>query len=78
MQYARRKCSHLYYYFKDRDLGLIHVMVQTWFPMRMQVFVNGHNWLANKLEDNGIGFKRDNSAQTNRGRTIRQGVATAC
>jgi hypothetical protein len=22
----------------------------------MQVFVNGHNWVANKLEDNGIGF----------------------
>ena len=40
----------------DRDFGLIHVMVQTWFPMRMQVFVNGHNWLANKLAASGIKF----------------------
>ena len=40
----------------DRDLGLIHVMVQTWFPMRMQVFVNGHHWLANKLAASGIKF----------------------
>ncbi len=26
---ARRKCLHIYYYFMDRELGLIHVMVQT-------------------------------------------------
>ena len=29
---------------------LVHVHVQTWFPLRMQVFVNGHDWLARKLE----------------------------
>ena len=40
----------------DRDFGLIHVMVQTWFPLRMQVFVNGHHWLANKLAASGIKF----------------------
>ena len=55
---ARRKCLHIYYYFMDREFGLIHVMVQTWFPMRMQVFVNGHNWLANKLVANGITFSQ--------------------
>ncbi len=55
---ARRKCLHIYYYFMDREFGLIHVMVQTWFPMRMQVFVNGHNWLANKLAANGIKFSQ--------------------
>jgi len=27
----------LYYYFMDRDLGLIHVCVQTWFPLQIQV-----------------------------------------
>ena len=53
---ANRKCLHLYYYFMDRDFGLIHVMVQTWFPLRMQVFVNGHNWVANKLAASGIKF----------------------
>lgn len=54
MKPARRKCLHIYYYFMDRDFGLIHVMVQTWFPMRMQVFVNGHHWLANKMSAHGI------------------------
>ena len=53
---ARRKCLHIYYYFMDPKFGLIHVMVQTWFPMRMQVFVNGHHWLANKMTEHGIGY----------------------
>lgn len=29
---AWRKCLHIYYYFMDREFGLIHVMVQTCFP----------------------------------------------
>ena len=48
-QSAKRKCLHLYYYFMDRDLGLIHVRVQTWFPLQIQVYLNGHKWLARKL-----------------------------
>ena len=31
VQSARRKCLHLYFYFMDRDFGLIHVRIQTWF-----------------------------------------------
>lgn len=59
---ARRKCLHIYYYFMDRHFGLIHVMVQTWFPMRMQVFVNGHHWLANKMDAHGIGYTQCDNA----------------
>jgi hypothetical protein len=55
---ARRKCLFLYFYFIDRILGLIHVKLQTWFPMVMQVYVNGHEWLARKLEANGIGYSK--------------------
>ena len=58
---ARRKCLHIYYYFIDRELGLVHVRIQTWFPMVMQVYFNGHDWLARKLERHGIGYcKVDN------------------
>ena len=48
-QSAKRKCLHLYCYFMDRDLRLIHVRVQTWFPLQIQVYLNGHEWLARKL-----------------------------
>ena len=54
---ARRKCLFLCYYFMDRDFSLIHVKLQTWFPLQIQVYVNGHEWLARKLKEteSGIG-----------------------
>jgi hypothetical protein len=61
-QSARRKCLHLYFYFMDRHLGLIHVRLQTWFPLQIQVYLNGHEWLARKLTARGIGYtKLDNT-----------------
>jgi len=61
VQSARRKCLFLYYYFMDREFGLIHVRIQTWFPMQIQVYVNGHEWLARKLTRHGIRYaKQDN------------------
>jgi hypothetical protein len=40
----------------DREFGLVHVQIQTWFPLRMQVFVNGHDWLARKLDTAGVTY----------------------
>jgi len=59
---ARRKCLFLYYYFMDRDFGLIHVKLQTWFPLQIQVYVNGHEWLARKLKENGIQYTKQENA----------------
>jgi hypothetical protein len=59
---ARRKCLFVYYYFMDRDFGLIHVKLQTWFPLPIQIYVNGHEWLARKLEQNGIRFRKQENA----------------
>jgi hypothetical protein len=58
---AKRKCLQLYYYFTDRQLGLIHVKLQTWFPFPLQVYVNGHEWLARRLDRHGLRYlKSDN------------------
>jgi hypothetical protein len=58
---ARRKCLQLYFYFLDRQLGLIHVKLQTWFPFPIQVYVNGHEWLAGRLDHHGVAYtKQDN------------------
>ena len=59
---ARRKCLFLYYYFMDREFGLVHVKLQTWFPLQIQVYVNGHEWLARKLTENGIRFRKQENA----------------
>src|SRR4029434_10395614 len=51
IQSAKRKCLFLYYYFMDSEFGLIHVRLQTWFPLQIQVYVNGREWLARKLAE---------------------------
>jgi hypothetical protein len=58
---SERKCLHLYFYYLDREFGLIHVRLQTWFPFSIQVCLNGREYLAKRLSKAGIGFEqRDN------------------
>ena len=58
----RRVCLVLYFYWMDREFGLMHVKIQTWFPFTVQVYVNGHEWLARKLAAKGIGFRKVDNA----------------
>lgn len=59
---ARRKCLALYFYFLDRELGLLHVRLQTWFPFTLQVCLNGHDWLARRLDRHGIRYEKLDNA----------------
>jgi hypothetical protein len=52
----------LYYYFLDRDLGLLHVRLQTWAPFTCQVYVNGHDFVARKLKQKGVHFEQVDNA----------------
>jgi hypothetical protein len=54
----------LYYYFLDPQLGLIHVRLQTWAPFTLQVYVNGHDWLAQQMVRLGLGFEQKDNAFT--------------
>ncbi len=49
-------CLHYYLYWIHERLGLIHVRVPTWLPLRLQVYFNGHNWLARQMDQAGIKF----------------------
>src|ERR1017187_9102857 len=51
------KCLHYYFYFLDEELGLGYVRVPTWLPCRLQVYFNGHNWLAAQLKKRDIGYR---------------------
>ena len=48
------KCLHYYFYFLDEELGLTYVRVTTWLPCRLQVYCNGHSWLAVQLRKRKI------------------------
>ncbi len=57
----QRKCLHYYYYFMDREFGLMHVRVQSWLPFGIQVCINGREYLRRRLDAAGIGYeKREN------------------
>lgn len=55
---AWRQCLHLYFYFIDREFGLMHVRLQTWLPMTIQVCLNGREYLARQMDKEGIGYQR--------------------
>ena len=52
----RRQQRVLYYYFLDARLGFMHVRLETWFPFAIQVYVNGHDWLAQQMAAKDMGF----------------------
>jgi hypothetical protein len=56
------KCLHYYFYFIDEQFGLCYVRVPTWAPFRLQVYFNGHAWLAQQLRAVGIGFQMADNA----------------
>jgi hypothetical protein len=51
-----RKCLHLYFYYVDREFGFMHVRVQTWLPLTIDVYVNGREWLARRLTRAGVAY----------------------
>jgi hypothetical protein len=51
------KCLHYYFYFIEPELGLCHLRVPTWVPCRLQLYFNGHNWLATQLQAQEIDFE---------------------
>src|SRR5262249_49121877 len=58
---SARKCLHLYFYIMDREFGLMHVRLQTWFPFTIQVYINGHEWLCRQLEQHGVRFQKSDN-----------------
>lgn len=61
---ARRQQRVLYCYFLDPELGLIHIRLTTWFPFTVQVYINGHSWLAQQMLKKRLGFNLHENAFT--------------
>lgn len=56
------KCLHYYFYFIDPYLGYGYIRVPTWCPFKLQVYINGHNILANELTKRGIKYSMIDNA----------------
>jgi hypothetical protein len=57
----QRKCSHLYHYYVDPRFGWMYVRLQTWFPFEMQIYLNGREWLARTLDQQGLKYRRSDN-----------------
>ena len=53
-----RKCLHLYHYHMHPQLGFMHARVQSWFPFNIHICVNGREWLARRMDQEGLKYQR--------------------
>lgn len=56
--YRQRKCLHFYFYYIDPEFGFMHVRLESWFPFQIQVYINGHEWLARQMDKQGIAYEQ--------------------
>ena len=42
--------------------GRLHIRIQSWFPFRVQVCMNGREWLAKQMDEAGIEYVRQDNA----------------
>ena len=62
IRYRQRKCIHLYHYQIHPVFGFLHTRIQTWFPFRISVCLNGREWLARQMDQAGLHYcKRKNT-----------------
>lgn len=55
------KCSALYHYFQHPHFGWMYVRLQTWFPFEVQIGLNGREWLARRLDREGMKYRRSDN-----------------
>jgi hypothetical protein len=52
------KCSALYHYWQHPRFGWMYVRLQTWFPFEVQIGLNGRDWLARRMDQEGMKYQR--------------------
>ena len=62
LDFAWRHVCLYYFYLQQPSCGRMFLKLCPYFPFNGQVYVNGHEWLARRLQQEGIAFvKKDNA-----------------
>jgi hypothetical protein len=56
-----RLVNQYYFYLKDPQCGRMFLRICPYFPCNVTVWLNGHNWLACRLQQEGIAFEKLNN-----------------
>lgn len=59
-----RKCLHLYHYYVHPVLGFMNARIQSWFPLSIQICLNGREWLARQMDKDGMSYERRDNCFT--------------
>lgn len=54
----------LYYYLMLPEFGLVHIRIQTWLPFSVQIYLNGHDWLARQMDKHHIKYEQADNCFT--------------
>ena len=63
-RYELRKCTHHYFYYNDKEFGIMFVKLQSWMPYTIKIYINGKEYLKKQLEKAGIKYKSYNNSIT--------------
>ena len=55
------KCSSLYHYYLHPRFGWMYLRLQTWFPFEVQIGLNGREWLAQRMDQEGMLYQRSDN-----------------
>ena len=58
VELLNRFVQQYYFYLQDRDFGRMFVRVCPSFPFSARICLNGHEWLACRLREEGIAFEQ--------------------
>jgi len=58
LQFAQRWVIRYNFYINDRNWGRMFVRICPYFPFSSRICLNQHHWLANRMREQGIGFKQ--------------------
>jgi hypothetical protein len=51
----------IYHYQIDPELGWMHARIQTWFPFYIHLCINGREWLARRMDREGVRYCRQDN-----------------
>ena len=58
LQFAQRWVIQYNFYINDRNWGRMFVRICPYLPFSARICLNQHHWLANRMREQGIGFKQ--------------------
>ena len=56
-----RPCHVLYHYQIHPQMGWMHARIQTWFPFHIQIAINGREWLARQMDQEGMRYRKQDN-----------------